>query len=298
MADEESKKPSADFQKHLLTQRLAASTETAARVKATPKGKRATTPKGAPLPRGAPPPGAFSTRLGPGAVLPPPDAPKSSEAAGASTDATDAAGASTDAIDAAGASTDAAGASIDAAGASIDTAGASIDAAGASTDATTPEGAKRVAWDPRKVRKFMAGIINLGELEGIDREQQYGMATVAHQLLHQGKLTEAEQIFRGLIALNPSDAYFHLALGVVHQRKEELTEAEAAYSRALGLHPKNSPALANRGEVRILSGRLVEGAQDLSDAIAADPQARLPTTKRARATLSILRAQVQSGESS
>ena len=154
-------------------------------------------------------------------------------------------------------------------------------------------GAERVPWDPRKLRQFMAGTINLGELEGINRDQQYDMATIGHQLLAQGKLTDAEQIFRGLTALNPSDAYFQLALGAVHQRKEELVEAEAAYTRALALHPKNSPALANRGEIRILAGRLVDGAKDLNDAVLADPEARLPTTKRALTTLSILRAQVQ-----
>src|SRR5207237_4831936 len=72
-----------------------------------------------------------------------------------------------------------------------------------------------VAWDPRKVRMFLTGVITLGELEGISKEEQYEIAEIGHQHLQQAHHEQAKQIFEGLAVLDPHDAYFQLALGSV-----------------------------------------------------------------------------------
>jgi tetratricopeptide (TPR) repeat protein len=156
-----------------------------------------------------------------------------------------------------------------------------------------PGGKKRVAWDRKRLQKFVAGIITLAELEGISKDQQYQMAKLGHQLLRQGKLTDAKKVFEGLVTLDPRDAYFHLALGSIAQRANDLKGAERSYTRALELNPFNAPARANRGEVLMLQGRMVDGAKDLLRALQDDPEEKFPSTKRARATLTVVQSQLR-----
>jgi Flp pilus assembly protein TadD len=138
----------------------------------------------------------------------------------------------------------------------------------------------------------LTGAITLGELEGVTKDQQYEMAKVGHRYLSQGKLDDAKSVFEGLAVLDPYDSYFQLALGAIAQREGDLAEADARYSRAIELNPCSSHALANRGEVRMMGGRLVEGAKDLLRAIGEDPDGREPTTRRARATIAVVLEQL------
>ena len=154
--------------------------------------------------------------------------------------------------------------------------------------------AKRVAWDPKRLMKFVAGVITLAELEGITKEQQHEMAKLGHRVLRQGKLDEAKTVFEGLVALDPHDAYFHLALGSIAQRNDALEEADERYTRALEINPFSPHALANRGEVRMMQGRMLEGAKDLMKALEEDPEVRQEATKRARATIGVVLEQLQS----
>jgi tetratricopeptide (TPR) repeat protein len=145
-----------------------------------------------------------------------------------------------------------------------------------------------VPWDPRRVRMFLTGAITLGELEGISKEAQYEIAEVGHQHLQQAHYDQAKQIFDGLAVLDPHDAYFQMALGAIAQRTGALEEAEARYSRSIEINPFSCHAYANRGEVRLLTGRLVDGAKDLLRALEEDPECREIATKRARATLGVV----------
>ncbi|MBK6686543.1 MAG: tetratricopeptide repeat protein [Deltaproteobacteria bacterium] len=160
------------------------------------------------------------------------------------------------------------------------------------TKKKAPPNAKKVGWDPRMVRRFLSGQITLGQLEEISKDEQYQMAKSGHRLLRQGKLDKAEKIFRGLLSLDPRDAYFHLALGSCAQRRGDAVAAEASYTASLKINPYSAHALANRGEVRLLLGRLVEGAQDLVGALEQDPELKLPPSRRAQATLRMLQAQL------
>src|SRR5688572_18208808 len=153
--------------------------------------------------------------------------------------------------------------------------------------------AKRVAWDPKRLMKFVAGVITLGELEGITKAQQYDMAKLGHRFIRTGKLKEAKAVFEGLVALDPHDAYFHLALGSIAQRDDNLEEADERYTRALEINPFSPHALANRGEVRMMQGRMLEGAKDLLKAFEEDPDCREEATKRARATIGVVLQQLE-----
>jgi tetratricopeptide (TPR) repeat protein len=155
------------------------------------------------------------------------------------------------------------------------------------------EGAEIVGLDPRRVREFLLGRITLGELEGLDKPAQYELAQAGYAYLEQNQLEPAARIFRGLAVLDPYDAYFQLALGWITHKQGELDQAEKHYSRSLEIHPRSSPALAGRGEVRLQQGRLLEAAEDLTRAIQEDPEGRLPASARAQALVVSLRHQLE-----
>jgi Flp pilus assembly protein TadD len=156
---------------------------------------------------------------------------------------------------------------------------------------TTPARVKQAAsssempFDAAGLRAFLIGRITLADLVGVSPSDRHQMATRGYALLSAGKLAEAEEAFRGLLALDPRDAYVLTALAAIAQRRGDLEPADRLYSLALEIDPRSPVAAANRGEVRMQLERLEEAAADLETALAFDPFARHPATQRARANL-------------
>jgi Flp pilus assembly protein TadD len=72
-------------------------------------------------------------------------------------------------------------------------------------------------------------------------------------------------------------------------RRGRAAEAEVEFHAALRFNRANADALAGRGEAYLRLGRLAEAVEDLGAAVKLDPQARRPSTIRARALLVSLR---------
>jgi predicted Zn-dependent protease len=157
------------------------------------------------------------------------------------------------------------------------------------------EGATIVAWDPADLEKFILGEITLGELEGIPKSAQYEYAEIGYRFLQQGDKDKAFKIFSGLVALDPYDAYFHTALGVIAQQREAWEDAKRHYDRALEIYPGSPVARANRGEVLLRLGQLAPAAEDLVLAVQADPKGQYESTRRARALARAVREQLEKG---
>lgn len=152
----------------------------------------------------------------------------------------------------------------------------------AGTPGGQPKEPKIVAFDRQRLESFVMGYITMGEMEGIGKEVQYEMAQKGYRVLSEGKLNLAKDIFRGLLALDPYDSYFHTAYGATLQREGKYADAENAYSLALKFNPYNTTALANRGESRFQLGKVLEAAQDIKEAVRLDPNGKDPATLRAR----------------
>lgn len=135
----------------------------------------------------------------------------------------------------------------------------------------------------------MRGAITLAELEGITTDQQKQMAEVGRRFYVGGQSPEARQIFRGLMVLDPKNAYYPFMMGVIAQHEKRFDQALLHYDRAVTLNPYGVIALAHRGELRLRLGRVEEAVSDLLRSTRADPTARQPTTKHARALLARLR---------
>lgn len=87
---------------------------------------------------------------------------------------------------------------------------------------------------------------------------------------NQGKYTEAETIFKGLVTLNAKVAYYHTALGSIYEAQEKYDDALAEFNHALDIDEKDICALVNRGEIRLRKGKVLEAAEDFQKAIGLD----------------------------
>ena len=142
------------------------------------------------------------------------------------------------------------------------------------------------------IQDFLDGKVTLGELQGIDENSQLKVAKIGFDYIESGKYADAEVIFKGLIALNPYEAYNYVCLGSIAQRRNELEAAEGWYSRAIDCEGPQPIAHANRGEVRLMLERLEDAVGDLAQAIKQDPKFKEATTERARALLAEVSKQV------
>jgi tetratricopeptide (TPR) repeat protein len=155
------------------------------------------------------------------------------------------------------------------------------------------QGKKIVGYSPTELEVFLAGNRTLAEIEGITKDEQYRMAEVGYRFLTEGKLEKGKQVFFGLVALDPYDAYFLTCLASAHQQLKDTREAERLYSRALEINPFQTTARAHRGEIRAMDGRLKEAIDDLTQAIKDDPEGKDPAVKRAAVLLRAIQVQLQ-----
>jgi tetratricopeptide (TPR) repeat protein len=155
-------------------------------------------------------------------------------------------------------------------------------------------GQELVAYDRADLEKFLLGSRTLGEIEGISKAEQYKMAEVGYRLLSEGKLKDGRDVFAGLCALDPFDAYFLTCWGSAQQQLGELEEALRLYSRALEINPFSPTARTHRGEIWALQGNLQDAIADLTRVMTDDPEAKDPATKRAAVLLKAIAVQLKS----
>ncbi|NOT48440.1 MAG: hypothetical protein HOP17_11915 [Acidobacteria bacterium] len=140
-----------------------------------------------------------------------------------------------------------------------------------------------------RLEKVATGQATIAQAAGITKDALYKIAERAYQLLNQGKLVEAKQIYEGLVAADPFDSVFHCHLGAVLWRSVEVDRAFEEYDAAVRYNFANTDALAGRGELLVARGEIEKGIDDLSRALENDPNCSRPSTQRARALLFSMR---------
>lgn len=146
----------------------------------------------------------------------------------------------------------------------------------------TPE---EIDVPPELAARLARGEITLAEFVGLDRRTLYAVAQVGYRLLSSGRLEEAREIYRGLVAADPYDSVFHCHLAAVLHRLGRHDEAIEEYTLALRFNVANTDALAGRGELYAERGLLPEAVADLSAVLRLDPQGARISTVRAGAIL-------------
>ncbi len=145
-----------------------------------------------------------------------------------------------------------------------------------------------------KFNALLEDKISLAELKGIRREQLYLLAEAGHVKLKHGRIEEAEKLFQALILLDHRNAYFHAAMGAVHQKRKRPVEAIYEYTTALSINAKDIVSFVNRGEIYLRHKNYKKAAQDFRNAILLDMQGRSLWANRARSLVIAIKRQVES----
>src|SRR5687767_1896495 len=90
------------------------------------------------------------------------------------------------------------------------------------------------------LQRWAEGKATLREVRGYSDEELYAIAKTAYFFFYQGRLAEARTLFQGLYAINPTDAYFAKALGVVEMAAGNGQGALAAFDVAAKLSPQDA----------------------------------------------------------
>ncbi|MBE2250988.1 MAG: tetratricopeptide repeat protein [Myxococcus sp.] len=126
------------------------------------------------------------------------------------------------------------------------------------------------------------GELTLKDYHAISGPEMLQMALIGFRMYENGKYSEAETIFNGLIALDPREAYYYTALGAVYLAQDEFERAKHNFDTALAFNPKELAAYVNRGEVHLRMGNVMEAATDFKSAVDLDPSGKDPLVIRAR----------------
>lgn len=135
--------------------------------------------------------------------------------------------------------------------------------------------------------RFVQGDLTASDMMGLTREELYMIAQRGYELIQEGKLEQAREVFDGLVYLDPYDPYFYTVLGSICQKQESFEKAVQCYDVGIRLQAWNVNALANRGEILLNQGKLTEALTDLQAVITyePDPENTNPSVVRTKALL-------------
>lgn len=141
---------------------------------------------------------------------------------------------------------------------------------------------QQLLYTEERKKAVEKGNMNLRDYHAISAPEMLQMALIGFRMYEQGKYSEAKTIFSGLIQLEPTEAYYHTALGAVFLAEEDLETARMYFNYAIAINPKEVAPYVNRGEVNLRDGKILEAAEDFAKAVELDPQYKDPLTQRAR----------------
>ena len=116
---------------------------------------------------------------------------------------------------------------------------------------------------PQLLQKWADGKATLKDVRGYSDEELYSIARTAYYFFYQGRVAEARTLFQGLYAVNPLDAYFARALGVVELAAGNQAGSLAAWDVAVKISPNDPASYVGRAETRIAAGQRGPAMDDL-----------------------------------
>ncbi len=125
-----------------------------------------------------------------------------------------------------------------------------------------------------RTRRWLRKRTGLGALVGLANRDRDRLLWQAHKQLRKNQLDNAAEIYRATLTFWPGDIGARLGLAACAQLSGDLATAERDYDELLHDDPQNPHALANRAEVRILTGQRDRAREDLA-ALAGLPHRKL-----------------------
>jgi tetratricopeptide (TPR) repeat protein len=122
----------------------------------------------------------------------------------------------------------------------------------------------RQSWEENYDR-LVDGEATLAEILGHSDEKLMEIADLGLTLLRVGKYDQARKILGGLPLLDPYVPYFHMLLGLLHERSGQSWEGLREYETAIDLAESTDPParvlphiLLNKAKLLVRAGRLDE----------------------------------------
>jgi len=117
--------------------------------------------------------------------------------------------------------------------------------------------------------------------------QLQAIAALAFNYYQQGRLKEAETLFRGLQVLDRKGYLSYAGVGAIAlaRKPPNLAEAYENLSKAAELNPNDPSVQANLGEVLLRQAKFEDAAGHFKKALDLDPQQTDPGATRARAII-------------
>lgn len=119
----------------------------------------------------------------------------------------------------------------------------------------------------------------------VNEKQFMGLVALAFNYYQQGKLNEADTLFRGLQVVNDKSYYGFAGAGAVALAKNppDLNAAYQNLSKAAEINPNDTSVQANLGETLLRQGKLEEAKPHFEKSFQLDPGHNDPGANRARA---------------
>jgi Flp pilus assembly protein TadD len=120
---------------------------------------------------------------------------------------------------------------------------------------------------------------------GVSDTQIQALAALGYNQYQEGKLDDAEVLFKGVSALDPNSYFGYAGLGAIAlaKRPPDLDSAYTNLSKAAEIKPTDATVQANLGEVLLRQGKVDEAKTHLEKAFQLDPGHNDPGANRARA---------------
>lgn len=145
--------------------------------------------------------------------------------------------------------------------------------------------------DPQELAKILpkwaAGQVTLKEIKGYDDDELYAIAHTGYFFLMQGKNEEARTLFEGLVAIDPRNAYYYRALGVIFHKLGEEDRAIRQFGYAIRVNPRSPSAYVNRAEVHISRRAYSDAREDLRRSLQYMTPRDVALARKARALIRV-----------
>ncbi|MCK5687664.1 tetratricopeptide repeat protein [Myxococcota bacterium] len=139
------------------------------------------------------------------------------------------------------------------------------------------------------VKNWSEGRVSLSEIFGLSTEELHNVASQGYFLFLQGRTEPARVIFEGLVAVDPRNAYYYRALGVIYWRLGEAQKAVKQFTYAIRVSPGDLASYVNRAEVYVANQRYKEAETDLNHVLDKAKSTDRDLVKKTHAILVMLR---------
>ena len=105
-----------------------------------------------------------------------------------------------------------------------------------------------------EIEKFLKGDLSIRELLSIDDIELEYLQQIGYIFFREGRLREAEIIFRGILKIAPEEPYVYFALGGIYFSMGKIDSARKFFEKGISMDPENVEGLLNLGEILLELG--------------------------------------------